>query len=552
MPLDTIPLPLGGFDDREALTLDGQKSPNIQNVRLRRNRITKRPGIQRINRGAGARTSALAGFDDINEPVVQLLSFPKDGNSIAVYNFQSDSWGSPLPLAPAPGEVALNDFQHWSVVNTLNLVVWAATNHQLRVYAPVVSAYNPLVPIPLPGNAQVLQHDLPFRLGAMVLLAFANRVIAVRVDENGTLFPTRVRWCANGQITKWNPTNDGAGFLDVRETTNMPLTGAFVLNAQAYLTKARDIIAFVSTGDSTKPFVAQPLNQGRGYIAPHSIATSDYIAYGVGADNVYAWDGSSLQAIGDPIWETLASAVVFDQPDVGHLQRIVGTFYKRRSEYWLYAPDQLDKNGTPVTEPVLFIYDTKENKWYQDKLTPGLRAEWFTPVLPVDVWPATGPTPPNRPREQMTFCTDSNFYWFGDGDELRQTAFPPIPTDAVLHNGGTAPIPIESFIETKDYEPQEFNKGQAKATLQKLNSLQEVRIQAPPGTRLEVWMSPDQGVNWVKEEAVSNEYGVAVAYFLNTFSTLRLRIYARSSQPLNWKGMVQVKWQPAGWNPSLA
>jgi hypothetical protein len=142
MPVETIPLPLGGLDDRDALLLQDGVSPDCQNVRFHLQRVTQRPGF-----------SAWELYSQLPQAVVvhdlhqgYFLTPLADGSpsqflditetSIRTWNPATRGWTTHTLNPPA----TLNPYQHFSIANTLGVVYWTALGVQIRQWDGVTAA----------------------------------------------------------------------------------------------------------------------------------------------------------------------------------------------------------------------------------------------------------------------------------------------------------------------------------------------------------------------------------------------------------------------------
>lgn len=518
MPTELVPLPLKGIDDNDPLTIQPDHAVDLRNVRLRQGAFDRRWGHAQLGQFTGVdfrrfmtaafTTARTTGFDAFT--IAQLLGFAPNH----LYVFDGVNWQN----VPIDGQVfgVVPDYERMSAVNTLNYVVWTSRLTPMCQYNGEI--------------AGVLDHDLSVTdFSALAVIAVNNRVVAIRTKEDDNEYPSRIRWCANGQITKWEPGNtDGAGFLEVRETSNAPLTGGFVLGNRGFLTKDREILELVATGQPEPAFKVESRVSGTGMIAPHSFAGADFFGFFMGPDNIYMFDGSSIKPVGEPIRHRLYKDLGI--PSAGafsFLNWIQGTYHSRDNEYHLILPSHDE----------VFIYDYKEDRWFTDTLS---------------IFKATG--------SEMNFRFGSIFglrpadlgYGIDQDDTMLYSLSTGVTTrlkrssadDEVNADGTTTPVAIR--LETRDFLAQEFSPQGPRPTFSRLNVLQNAKFKAPPKSKSLVSVSADQGTSWTKVEAVADDRGVATAWFNVPYNTIRFRIECDNAEGWSVTPMLTYLWKPAG------
>jgi hypothetical protein len=378
--------------------------------------------------------------------------------------------------------------RRFSIANTQGIAAWSQGVDMIRQWDG--TTFTDLVTV---GTNQA----------ADTLLAFNDRIIAVRPTIAGVLRPTQIRWCVNGNVNDWSGT--GSGSLEIIETSQAPLTGGFVLGDRCYLTKQRELIELVATGTLNPVFATQDRVSGMGLLAPHSVGLAEQFAFWLGPDDVYMWDGSTLTAVGDRIYNTLTSFIDFQQ-----LDQIQGCVYQPDSQYWLVIP------------PYIFIYDYRRDIWDWDDVFNFAAIGVYTVSNPFD-----GPL---------------NFYGDIDKSEFIVVGDPQCTTTRVDFQATSwLGNPIDSYFETKDYTAEDLIKstlgGGWHATLWDINSLREVRFQSIPSDIVEVAVSLDRGATWVDVQNVTvNNFGVGVAWFQRPFSQVRFRFRRYSTDAYEIRG----------------
>lgn len=318
-------------------------------------------------------------------------------------------------------------------------------------------------------------------IAARVLLAFNNRVIAIRPFFGGVDHITQIRWPANGDPNDWSGV--GSGALEVVESSNAPLVSGVVLGGRCFVMREKELIEVVATGSLTPVFETVTRIPGMGCLAAYSVAAGEYFAFWLGPDDVFQWDGSTLTAVGGDIYNTLIQLIDYEAPDT-----ICGVVNTVDSEYWLL-----------LSTGDVFIYDYRRDRWYRDT---------YANIVAMGVILVGGLISGEVRSQRIIFGTT-------DGRTLR-TSY----TDRRFLGA-----PVDSYVVTKDYTAEQLLKtGNARIDLWDLNSLREFRFQGLPGSVMEVGASVDLGSTWVTQSITVNSNGVGVAFFQLPFSQIRFRL----------------------------
>jgi hypothetical protein len=398
------------------------------------------------------------------------------------------------------------------IANTQDIVAWSTRGNWYQGTTPMIRQYdgtsfsNLITTPPATIGANI---------GSRFIVAFNDRILAAynRYDPLGgtayTDFPTELRWCRSGQVNNWDTATGSAGLLEILETSNAPLTGAFVLGERCYLTKRREIIEIIATGQLAPVHRQETKVRGAGCIASHSIALGEYQAFFLGADDVYQWDGSNLSAVGGGIYKTLTALI-----DYQNLDEVQGVVHTTDSEYWLLL-------GTGD----IFIYDYRRDRWFRDNRS-NIAAIGIVQV------------------SENVFTTDidaSEFVIMGHFDarsfrvDLTVTTF--------LGNA------IDSYFVTKDFEAQQFAQQRAAPSLLFLNTLWQVNFRSDPSALVEVGSSTDQGLTWNTIEVTTNEEGIGAAHFIVPFAKVRFRFRNYGTGTFRIYGPAGAyEWEESGHN----
>ena len=133
---------------------------------------------------------------------------------------------------------------------------------------------------------------------AFYLSELDNHLVAVSTIEAGSPAPQRVRWTGAGDPTDWTSFNSGQ--VDLFNDLG-PITGTRKIYQSGYIFQEWGIVQQIPTGNGLNPFNFFPLaSKSKGLYYPYSLAGyGEKVAVYVGKDNVYMFDGSASEPIGD-------------------------------------------------------------------------------------------------------------------------------------------------------------------------------------------------------------------------------------------------------------
>lgn len=382
--------------------------------------------------------------------------------------------------------------KRWSIVNTQDIVAWTRLGVNARQYDG--TAFSNLI-------TSGTNHSAKF------LLAFNDRIVSGHTNIAGAVDPVQIRWCVNGNVNDWSGL--GSGVLEIVETSNMPLTGAFVLGERAYLTKEREIIELIATGELSPVFRTENRVFGTGMLGTHSWAAAEFSAFFLGPDDVYEFDGGRMRSLGSPIYNTMLPFI--DYNTIG--DKAQGEIRPADSEYHI------------LIEPYIFIYDYRRDRWFWDtrEYVRAIGRYTVGTVLTTDV-------------DQSTFMVAG----MQDARTLRFT-----PTVFSFDNND-----IDSYFETRDYYAQEFSTGRNGIIVVdsqwRQNTLFGFRFQGTPDTTFEIGMSRDRATNWEIVLAQTNSDGLGIAYFTEPFQKIRFRVRSIGTQAFEVYGPLSYDWQSVG------
>lgn len=319
--------PFGGFQSEVSRDMIEQLGfSQVTNMLMRLATIVPRPGY-----------TVLSLMPDPQEPIIGIADF----YTVDELRIQTILTATRLLqyLAGTFTEIPLvtpltgtdTDFFTWTVVNSLLLF----SNNVDPVYSwDGVSA-----------TADVVSPDA---VAAKFLLELNTHLLVANTLEGGNRFSQRVRWTAAGDPTDWIGFN--AGVNDILNALG-PITGLAKLYQTGYAFHQWGVTQIIPTGIGTTPFRFIPMtSKARGNICPYSVATSgEELAAYVGKDNIYAFNGTASEPIGDyPVADSRSRAgartAIFADVFAGDNQHILGHITenvngRNFSAYWLVIPN---------------------------------------------------------------------------------------------------------------------------------------------------------------------------------------------------------------------
>jgi hypothetical protein len=324
---------------------------DTENMIFRQGRASVRPGFTPQEPLPAPSDEAIIGIADFfteDEERVQTVL-----TATRLLQFLNGLWVDIPAVTPFTGTD--DDFWSWTVVNNLLLF----SNNVDPVYAwDGIS-----------GTTDVVSVDA---VAAKFLMELNTHLVVGNVFDAATRFSQRVRWTVAGDPTDW--TSFGAGTNDILNNLG-PITGLVKLYQTGYVFHQWGITQMIPTGIALAPFRFVPMtSKARGNICPYSLATSgEEIAAYVGKDNVYAFNGSASEPIGDmPIdgrRRLGARGAIFADLFAGDVQHTIGYISenvngRNYNAYWLVIPNV-----------AVWVYNFDESNWA--RLT---YEEWITSI----------------------------------------------------------------------------------------------------------------------------------------------------------------------------
>lgn len=232
---------------------------------------------------------------------------------------------------------------------------WTVVNHSLLFSNNVDPVYA------WDGITATCDIVSPDAVAAKFLIELNTHLLVANTIEGGTRFSQRVRWTAAGDPTDWIGFN--AGVDDILNNLG-PITGLAKLYQTGYLFHQWGVTQVIPTGIGAVPFRFIPMtSKARGNICPYSVASSgEELAAYVGKDNIYAFNGTASEPIGDmPIQGTRgrsgARTSIFADIFAGDNQHTLGYITenvngRNFSAYWLVIPNV-----------AVWVFNFEERNW---------------------------------------------------------------------------------------------------------------------------------------------------------------------------------------------
>lgn len=244
--------------------------------------------------------------------------------------------------------------QTWIRVDGLSLNGGATDVPSVTMFGDKVLFSNGVDPV---ASFDVITRQANFLSGAPAarwLTTFNNRVVAANVVDQTGVRPSRVRWTAKNDETKWADTDLGAGFEDAAPSPLLTFDTAQaivpVTETVALLFRSRSTWTMSATGFVDAPFSFNLLFQEFGTNSPYSLVVTPAGVIGYFRDNWYIVATGGVTPIGDPVVDRLAR----EMPST-----LVGMFDNLRQEYRVLIPG------------AVLRYSLRDKGWTQDEYTEG-------------------------------------------------------------------------------------------------------------------------------------------------------------------------------------
>jgi len=185
---------------------------------------------------------------------------------------------------------------------------------------------------------------------------FKGFVFLANLEENGNLFPQRLRWSQFQSMKLWHNNTDGSGMAGYVDCTDTPgiIQNIKKLNDYLYIYKDDGILALSYSGGDTV-FSKDTVTTEAGLIAPRAIVELPHTHIFIGKNNIYSFDGTSVSAIGDEVKESF-----FDNLDPAKQRNVYG-YYNQASGDVIFVYDSVIAHD--IEPDKALTYNTKTKQW---------------------------------------------------------------------------------------------------------------------------------------------------------------------------------------------
>jgi hypothetical protein len=316
-------------------------SPAGGNVRFYGGEVRNRPGLvdhPSTPQDVGHVPIGGAGFTTSTGLFRSLIALPDD---LMWYNPATSLWTSVIGSCTLAGTSS----QPFIITNALGYAVAVNGNNDPCYWDGITASYTQITA------------SYPSRYA----VGFANRLVLGYMLESPTVVD-RVRWCAYGDITTWNPATDPtAGYVDLVDTPG-EITGMHALGGYGYVFKRNSCARLTETGYTLPAFSIQdPIPSVPGCLEGRTLVEIRGNLYWLGPEDVYRWDGSSLPSpIGGRIRNELFPAL-----NRGRVRQAFAFHNEHFNEYWLCIPvgTATDATTEEAWAARAYIYNYVEDTW---------------------------------------------------------------------------------------------------------------------------------------------------------------------------------------------
>jgi hypothetical protein len=312
------------------------------NVVLRKSRAETRPGVVTLNALPAPSNEDIVGFADFYTNTATRIQTAMTLTRLLQWNSTTQAFVNVPPAVTALLGGATDLFT-WAVVN--NILCFCQGVNNLQGWNGITGTFDALSANAFP---------------AKYLMELGTHLVTAYTIEAAVPHTQRVRWSGSGDPTDW--VSPSSGLNDILGDLG-PITGAVKIFQSGYIFHQWGITQMVPTGIGTNPFSFVPLTtRARGNTIPYSLAAAgeEFACY-VGKDNVYKFNGTNSEPIGDrPIQggkRVGARSAIFNdlrQVDPKTVEGYVSdTIYGNvYSAYWLVIPTIS-----------IWVYNLEEENW---------------------------------------------------------------------------------------------------------------------------------------------------------------------------------------------
>jgi hypothetical protein len=345
---------------------------------------------------------------------------------------------------------------------------------------------------------------------------YNHRLLAANNIESGKSWANRIRWPINANHENW--TGAGSGAIDFYEPEQEPIQGIRVLGNRCVVFREHSITDLIATGTLSPVFSQEHRTSNVGCPFPFTIDSNGVMLFFLGNDgNVWAWNGTQLQSVGDAIYKSLEQVVDFKSGPTYYTGRV----YPYGNEYWLW-----------LGGPNIFIFDFLQGRWMQDYF-PTYRAMGDAEIdvtnaswgALVDSWGSLG----NKRWIELNAKANSRMIV---GKTDNSTVM--LGRDLA---GTEDDVPVTCIIETRDYYADEKLGPMLQRTIEQAMLVYNYNNDIDP---FEMAISLDRGRSWQTVLHTPNVLGYALASWKVTGNVARFRFSTTSKRPVfRWISMIE-------------
>lgn len=219
--------------------------------------------------------------------------------------------------------------------------------------------------------AQVLSASAPTACLAMCVMSQAQIILACGAESSGTLYPTLVRWCDEGDFTDWTPTvSNQAGSFQI--PSGSKIVACLAIGLGALIWTDVDVWAVTYQG---LPFV---FDFNRLAAAAEAISLRS-VAVGPGELVVwpsyrtfFVYDGASATPLPCPVWDFFYENMDFTQPE--QLFAALNTLFNEITWHFPVSPSSPIYNASA---PMAYIkWNYLEKVWDYGQSSQYQRTAW--------------------------------------------------------------------------------------------------------------------------------------------------------------------------------
>lgn len=280
LPEFSFPGPFGGIQSELSPDLvENYGFLDALNIMFARGMASARPGVTALAALPSPSDEAIVGISDFftsESDRIQTIQTPT-----RLLQFINADWTNIPPASPGLLTGDANNLFNWTVVNSK--LLFSQGVDPVMLWDGIGATFD------------VASGDA---VPARYLMELDTHLVVADLIEGGQRYTQRVRWTIPGDPTDW--TSPGSGAVDILNNLG-PIRGLCKLFQTGYAMHQLGITQIIPTGVGLAPFRFIPLtSKARGAICPYSIATNgEELACYVGKDNIYAFNGSSSEPIGD-------------------------------------------------------------------------------------------------------------------------------------------------------------------------------------------------------------------------------------------------------------